>query len=434
MEVVKKPWSPTQMICLNNAQTQAVFAMGSNFLPIQISNQGYKALVDEKSEIFSKSHTQLVMALAFSNDDKLLLTGSEDKSLKVWDTSNWTLLYTIPCNKKATSAGMIGDSILWSDRSGAVFETSLQKLQSASEKGAKETSLLPIEVEGVKKEENEDKKENADDVDEENSNSSISLILGHCSWVTTMFLNNSFIATGDRDKKIRISNYPKAYDILSYCLGQPTFISCIALLPSRVLVSAGGDGMLYSWNYTTGKMIHKLAIATGVVRSIVVVDNELLAVVVEGDSSVHFVSYQANGDVFTYITKIPITTQMILSLSIHRTSTSKIQFFVSTTDIGVQIFDLEKSNSIPSLTSTRVEEKEKQLVSIFDTFFDPQPTDQTYFDALKKQFSLTVLLVDNFDPQLRRDTAKIEGGADNDDNKQKKKKRKGGGKANHQVV
>jgi WD40 repeat protein len=432
MEVVKKPWNPIQMICLNNAQSQAVFAMGSNFLPIQISNQEFKALVDEKSEIFSKPHTQIIMALAFSKDDKLLLTGSEDKTLKVWDTSNWTLLYTIPCNKKATSAGMIGDSVLWSDRSGAVFETTLQKLQTASEKGTKETSLLPTD----EKTENEDgnKKEN-DDVDEDNCNSSISLILGHCSWVTTMFLNDSFLATGDRDKKLRISKYPKAYDILSYCLGQPTFISCIALLPSGVLLSGGGDGTLYSWNYTNGKMLQKLAIATGVVRSIVVVDEELLAVVVEGDSSVHFVAYQVNGDVVTFnlATKIPITTQMILSLSIHRTSTSKIQFFVSTTDTGVQIFNLEKSNNMPSLTSTRVEEKEKQLVSISDTFFDQQPNDQTLFDALRKQFSLTVLLVDNFDPQLRRDNAKLEGG-DTDENKQKKKKRRGGGKANHQVV
>lgn len=76
MEVEKKTWYPVQITCFNHSKTQIVLALGSNFLPIQILPYGHKVCVDEKSDVFSQSHSQLIMSLTFSHDDKLLLTGS----------------------------------------------------------------------------------------------------------------------------------------------------------------------------------------------------------------------------------------------------------------------------------------------------------------------------------------------------------------------
>lgn len=47
------------------------------------------------------------------------------------------------------------------------------------------------------------------------------LILGHASSLVSMrlTLDEKYILTSDRDEHIRISRYPRGYDIEQYCLG-----------------------------------------------------------------------------------------------------------------------------------------------------------------------------------------------------------------------
>ena len=52
------------------------------------------------------------------------------------------------------------------------------------------------------------------------------LLLGHCSLVTDMILSpdGAYIATCDRDEKIRVSQFPKSYEIESFCMGHSQFV------------------------------------------------------------------------------------------------------------------------------------------------------------------------------------------------------------------
>jgi tRNA (guanine-N(7)-)-methyltransferase subunit TRM82 len=47
------------------------------------------------------------------------------------------------------------------------------------------------------------------------------LVLGHTSSLTTMLLtpDDQFLITADRDEHIRVSHYPKGYNIERFCMG-----------------------------------------------------------------------------------------------------------------------------------------------------------------------------------------------------------------------
>ena len=51
-----------------------------------------------------KSHTNVVLDLSFSSDDRYLFSGSADKTVKIWQTGNWNLQETINFHTNAVYA------------------------------------------------------------------------------------------------------------------------------------------------------------------------------------------------------------------------------------------------------------------------------------------------------------------------------------------
>ncbi|KAJ3325853.1 hypothetical protein HDV06_002238 [Boothiomyces sp. JEL0866] len=93
------------------------------------------------------------------------------------------------------------------------------------------------------------------------------LLIGHVSILTDMsFTSDSkYLVTSDRDEKIRVNKYPETFDIHQFLLGHTVFVSKVLALENskEILISGGGDDWLGVWNYTTGKLIQKLDIVTG---------------------------------------------------------------------------------------------------------------------------------------------------------------------------
>ena len=95
------------------------------------------------------------------------------------------------------------------------------------------------------------------------------LIIGHVSLLTDIAcislprgaLNaREYIFTSDRDEHIRISRgLPQAHIIEGYCLGHSEFITKIGIPSSKPnrLLSAGGDGFLLLWDWTTCTVLQK---------------------------------------------------------------------------------------------------------------------------------------------------------------------------------
>lgn len=85
------------------------------------------------------------------------------------------------------------------------------------------------------------------------------MLLGHLSVISDILVTpcGRYVITCDRDEKIRVSHYPNAYNIASYCLGHTEFVSSLHLIEcSNILVSSSGDGSVRFWNYPEGTQVN----------------------------------------------------------------------------------------------------------------------------------------------------------------------------------
>ncbi|KAI9278018.1 WD40-repeat-containing domain protein [Sporodiniella umbellata] len=206
------------------AKPELVLAHGEDFLVLNTSNgQMIKKLSGESTK---ETIADNYRSMSFSKDGSLFIASGENKSVCVWNTSDWSLKTSRPAHKRVNAIQFNSNASLGiaADKFGDVYCHNF----SVSE----EEKLNPI--------------------------------LGHVSMVTDMVLtsDDKYVITADRDEHIRVSRFPNGYNIESFCLGHTDVITHISLLPwnESLLVSAGGDGTVRVWDYLNGKQIQSLDI------------------------------------------------------------------------------------------------------------------------------------------------------------------------------
>ena len=85
-------------------------------------------------------------------------------------------------------------------------------------------------------------------------------LLGHLSMLLDIIMSpcGKYVITCDRDEKIRVSRFPNAYNIHSFCLGHTDFVTSLAILNhtgEHVLLSGSGDGTIRIWKYLEGEEV-----------------------------------------------------------------------------------------------------------------------------------------------------------------------------------
>ncbi|RCN24029.1 hypothetical protein ANCCAN_30282 [Ancylostoma caninum] len=63
-----------------------------------------------------------------------------------------------------------------------------------------------------------------------------------------------YLLAADRDEKIRVSRYPQAFVVQSFCLGHLAYVGSVAVHGDHVF-SSGGDSIVYEWDIESGKPI-----------------------------------------------------------------------------------------------------------------------------------------------------------------------------------
>ncbi|KAL1667097.1 FAD dependent oxidoreductase-domain-containing protein [Schizophyllum commune] len=194
-----------------------------------------------------KSKNGPIRVAAANKAQTHLATSSDDKRLRVWEVDSLKLLSERELPKKATSVLFTqdGQTILVSDKFGDVFAYPLHP---------------PVEEQ---KQEQEKKREKDGLASHENPSNG-DLVLGHVSLLTACILTHDerYIITADRDEHIRVSWYPQAYEIESFCLGNEKFVSALhipASVPDR-LISGGGDPVLRVWDWMTGTIVRDIPV------------------------------------------------------------------------------------------------------------------------------------------------------------------------------
>lgn len=130
-----------------------------------------------------------------------------------------------------------GRSVLAADRFGDVFEVAVPSLECETPKAA---APLPDDA---------------------------APLLGHFATMTDVAASETRIASCDREGRVRVSRYPDAHDIISFCLGHTSFVTRVAWISEGLLVSTGGDGTVRLWNADTG--LQHAAVNVGGAESVV---------------------------------------------------------------------------------------------------------------------------------------------------------------------
>lgn len=115
-----------------------------------------------------------------------------------------------------------GRSVLAADRFGDVYEVAVPPLECETP-----TAATPL----------------ADDA---------APLLGHFATMTDVAASETRIATCDREGRVRVSRYPEAHDIVSFCLGHTSFVTRVAWISEGLLLSTGGDGTVRLWDADSG--------------------------------------------------------------------------------------------------------------------------------------------------------------------------------------
>ncbi|PNH00970.1 tRNA (guanine-N(7)-)-methyltransferase subunit WDR4 [Tetrabaena socialis] len=218
-------------------------------------------------------HAGAMRVLAFGPDGGCLLTGGDDKLARLWRPSpaaaaagsgagvaaEWGCANAWRTPKKMSAGGFSlgGGHALFADKFGDVLVGRVAAAAAPAEVAAGKAAAVPA------------------------------TLLGHfCSIVTGLAATpcGRFLATSDKDYKIRISLLPAdllqgSYEIQAYCLGHQDFVSCIAFAvqgrsesgeaePSAapaadadavaarsVLLSGSGDGTVRMWDYVSGRQL-----------------------------------------------------------------------------------------------------------------------------------------------------------------------------------
>lgn len=192
---------------------------------------------------------------------------------------------------------------------------------------------------------------------EEGSQAAGKLVLGHLSIVYDIIFppGEKFIITSDRDEKIRVTNYPKSYEIENYCLGHKEYVSSIKLLPGleesdTKLLSLSGDESLKVWDYLSGEKLGDLDLPAPGIKMVIrrLPDEDYEIAVLVFHPSTQIVKYKMDkvNYTFTEISKhnFPETTPVDLSFVEDRLYVASLS---KDGKLQVEIIGEDKSNANP---------------------------------------------------------------------------------------
>jgi tRNA (guanine-N(7)-)-methyltransferase subunit TRM82 len=226
---------------------------GSHILPVSLATSSAPSFHQKISTSVP------VLAVAFNNDGSKFAAVLDNKSVALWEqlSQDWKPFgkpFILPKKPSAITFTPESDSILVADRFGNVHKFGLKDILSGKN-AAKATGDDHEDEDGDDHE--DDENPSGKDIEDEAQN----IILGHFGTISDLRFtgNGKHLISADRDDRIRVSRWPHAYVVQSFCLGHTNFVvQSKPVGASNFVVSGSGDGTVRSWNILTGAEVGKV--------------------------------------------------------------------------------------------------------------------------------------------------------------------------------
>ena len=306
---------PSGAIARINAPVNAIaYSQSANQLAIAAANNIYIHDADTYKElIVLAGHTDSVLAVAFSENGKLIVSGSADKTVRLWEAETGKLRrareeHTAPVNivafslegEKFWSASSKNNMLRsWYSRDGGRWseKTSSQDIVKSittvafSQYG--ETFAQAVEMTMAVKDHLpavKDRFEFAVFLSETNTGKELAPIFTkHTEKIVTLTVSPSseYIATGSSDWTIEVWKIADMEPLrMDMDLGDPLWIlkghagtvTAVAFSPSgKILASGSTDQRVRLWDITTGKLLHTFSSHTSKISALAFARDDVLA-------------------------------------------------------------------------------------------------------------------------------------------------------------
>ena len=193
---------------------------GSNSVAGSNGSDGSDGKGEGEPETSCDAHEGHVKCLEVSECGRYVATAGEDKQIKLWSVKEKKLLWSTTLPKKPSSLAFGTGYLFVGDKVGEVHCFS-----------------FPV------------------------SSGEKTTVFGHFGTIITALAVSpcgKYIASGERNKKIRVSVLPESpekdlvHEIQTYCVGHTSFVLTVCYVTSSILLSGGGDGTIRSWDAVEG--------------------------------------------------------------------------------------------------------------------------------------------------------------------------------------
>ncbi|KAL2312510.1 tRNA (guanine-N(7)-)-methyltransferase non-catalytic subunit trm82 [Schizosaccharomyces pombe] len=251
---------PCQFLTWNSKHNYIVCCSGPYLLGFSCSTgekifeHCYRDNINEKHRE-AAAYGEAIRQVAFSKDYSRMATVSEDKCLRLWDSTQpdkIELLYQKNIPKRCADLCFAGSNeIVFGDKFGDVYCVDENWFTTSEVTEEKKSNV----VEGKQEPVNNETLKNS-------KLQKLEPIMGHVSILTQLIVaqnpqnsKEEIIITSDKDEHIRISRFPNAFVIEGFCLGHEDFVSRMSLYDNRTLISGGGDNHVFVWDLENFKCL-----------------------------------------------------------------------------------------------------------------------------------------------------------------------------------